>query len=92
MEVVIFVDECYRERYPIEKRRAISQFIDEAVFELQRVPLKGESIQIIIGGNGFFGKVTDDPYVRISFTNGYMKEDYCVSIDLDTVDLGGYKK
>ena len=92
MNVVFFVNEDSTERYSIEERRVIRQFLDDALFELQRVPLKGESFQIIIAGHGFFGKVTDDPCMRISFTNGSIEEDYCVNIDLEQLDLDGYVK
>lgn len=92
MDVVFFVNEDSYERYSIKERRLISQFLDEALFELQRVPLKGESFQIIIAGHGFFGKVTDDPTMRISFTNNRIEEDYCVNIDIDHIDLDGYVK
>lgn len=93
MDVIFFVNEDSTERYSIEERRVIRQFLDDAMLELKRVPLKGEDFQIVLSSHAFFGTVTDNPYIRISARNDYdvFEENYCVNIDVKAVKLNLFK-
>lgn len=91
MNVVFFVNEDSAEKYSIEERRVIRQFLDDDLFELQRVPLKGENLEIAIAGHKLYATVTDDIYTRISVKgNGECEEDYCIRVDVTWVDLNAY--
>lgn len=92
MDVIVFVKEKEEdERFPIEKRRAISQYLNDTLFELNRVPLKGEDFEIAIAGHKFYATVTDDIYTRISVKgNGDCEEEYCICVDVTCVDLNAY--
>lgn len=92
MDVIVFVEEKEEaESFPIEQRMAIRQYLNNCLFELNRVPLKGESIEIAIAGHKFYATVTDDIYTRISVKgNGDCEEDYCIVVDVTWVDLNAY--